>query len=132
MDIEIDSAPDQAILSTLREGKLRQAAGLMVRHHATTVYGVCQRLIPDPEQAEELTHQTFSAAFAALAGFRQQRSPREWLVQLAERLCRESLADSAGAGAGEPTAEEPGFRHPGTRRITDSLQRRLEVLATSL
>jgi len=41
MDIKIDSIPDQNILTSLREDRVRQAAVLMVQYYGTMIFGVC-------------------------------------------------------------------------------------------
>jgi DNA-directed RNA polymerase specialized sigma24 family protein len=133
MQLEIDNASDQTILSALREGKPRQAAGLLISYHGNTVFNVCRSMVVDPELAEDLTQETFRRAFGGLLGIQGSSSPRAWLVGLAQQCCSEA----AGTASRPDVADLPPFDQmasadaPGWR-ISESLQRRLEVLASSL
>lgn len=132
MEIRIDSPSDQAILSALREGKLRQAAGLLVRYHGNTIYNVCRTLVTDPELAEDLTQESFRRAFAGLSGIQGSASPRSWLVGIAQSCCAEALQAVSSPEAAELPEIEPAGLDSGVWRISESLQRRLEVLAAAL
>jgi DNA-directed RNA polymerase specialized sigma24 family protein len=131
MEIQIDTAADQAILSALREGKGRQAAGLLVRYYGNTVFNVCRSLIGVAEQAEDLTQETFRRAFSGLLGIVGQVSPRAWLIGVAQQCCGEHARQVATA-AGEDHPAEETQADAAPWRISESLQRRLEMLASAL
>jgi RNA polymerase sigma-70 factor (ECF subfamily) len=131
MEIQIDSAADQLILTALREGRQRQAANLMVRYYGSTVYNVCRSLVSEVEAAEDLTQEAFRRAFSDLAGIQGAPSPRGWLVSVAQRCCADHLRDLAEVEMPEP---DPAARldDGGGWRVSESLHRRLEVLAAAL
>jgi DNA-directed RNA polymerase specialized sigma24 family protein len=122
MELTIDKAAEQTILSALREGDVRRAARLMVRSHGLAVFERCFAIVGDTSTAEDLTQASFARAFALLAGFRGDLNSREWLLGIAER-CTEEHGPRA-ARAAESPPERPGIR--------ESLIRRLEVLAAAL
>jgi DNA-directed RNA polymerase specialized sigma24 family protein len=131
MEIQIDTAADQAILSALREGKGRHAAGLLVRYYGNMVFNVCRSLIGQAEQAEDLTQETFRRAFSMLSGIVGQVSPRTWLMSVAQECCGEQAGRVASAASERhPIADPPA--DAATWRISESLQRRLEMLASAL
>jgi DNA-directed RNA polymerase specialized sigma24 family protein len=130
MQIEIDSASDQAILSALREAKVRQAAGLLVRYYGNSVYNVCRSLVTDNELSEDLTQETFRRAFSELGSIQGSSSPRSWLIGIAQRACAAAL--EAVADPELPELEPMTTADTGSWRISESLQRRLEALASAL
>jgi len=121
MELRIDPAAEQAILSALRAGDIRQAARLMVQYHGVAVYESCCSMVGDVEEAEDLTQSVFARAFALLAGFRGELNSRQWLLEVGRRRCEEYLeASPRRAGSTEATG------------IGESLRRRLEVLASAV
>jgi DNA-directed RNA polymerase specialized sigma24 family protein len=130
MEIQIDSAPDQSILTALREGKRRQAGTLMVRYYGNTVFNVCRTMVPTLEQAEDLTQESFTRAFSDLGGIQGSPSPRVWLMNLAQACCASHLEQYSAAAEELPPPPAPDATT--SFRISESLQRRLEMLASSL
>lgn len=133
MEIEIDSAEDQAILSALRTKEHRQAARLMVRYYGNAVFNFCLAQVSDQTLAEDLTQTSFSKAFAQLDQFKGQDSPRSWLMWMAGEVCLEHVegADLAQGEDDLSTVElDAGLLEP--QKISESLRRRLEVLASAL
>jgi RNA polymerase sigma-70 factor, ECF subfamily len=135
MKLRIDSAADQAILTALREKDRRQAAQLLVRYYGNAVFNLCSAQVEGREQAEDLTHEAFSRGFASLTSFHGETSARSWLITIARTCCLEHLASQE---VSEETQQDllrtvqldSGI---GERlKISESLHRRLEVLATSL
>jgi len=120
MELRIDQAAEQGILTALRAGQVRQAARLMVQYHGVAVFDVCVETVGDPEAAEDLTQATFARAFALLHGFRGELTSREWLLGIALQSCE---AASAGTDSDRRATD---------RTISDSLRRRLEVLASAV
>lgn len=119
MELRIDPAADQAILTALRSGDHRQAARLMVKHHGFAVFHICRAATGSEEAAEDLTQASFARAFALLPGLSGDLTTREWLEGIARQCC-------AGRETPDPTG---GSRTSG---ISESLRRRLEVLAAAL
>ena len=81
--------------------------------HSDRVYGLCLRLVRDPDRARELAQETMLRAWQGLAGFRGESGLGTWLYVIARNLCFQSLrkrselltddgvleVDSAGADA---------------------------------
>jgi DNA-directed RNA polymerase specialized sigma24 family protein len=131
MEIQIDTAADQNILSALREGKHRQAAGLLVRYYGNTIFGVCRSMVAQVEQAEDLAQESFRRAFSALEGIQGHPSPRAWLMNVAQQCCADHLQRLVGVEDELPGIDREALGEA-PWRISESLQRRLEVLASSL
>jgi len=129
MELRIDSAADQNILSALREGDRRQAARLMVLYYGVAVYEQCLALVQDQEAAEDLTQDAFTRAFADLSRFLGERSPRDWLLEVARACSSERLGSRQPDGDQDTsTTGQEGER----LSISESLRRRLEVLASAV
>jgi len=122
MELRIDPASDQAILSALRSGQVREAARLMVQSHGVAVFQVCHAMTGELELAEDLTQASFARAFALLRGFGGEMTIRQWLEGIARRCCAEQAPD---APPGEVASD-------GTLVVSESLRRRLEVLAAAM
>jgi DNA-directed RNA polymerase specialized sigma24 family protein len=133
MEIRIDSAADQAVLSALREGKRRQGAILLVRYYGTTIFNVCRTLVPDTEAAEDLTQASFKQAFSSMGGIVGSVSPRVWLMNVAQQCCAGYLRQVTDATDAEAPLPDPqAVAAAGNARMPESLQRRLEMLAAAL
>jgi DNA-directed RNA polymerase specialized sigma24 family protein len=132
MEIQIDSAADQSILSALREGKHRQAASLLVRYYGNTVFCLCRTMVPQVDEAEDLTQESFRSAFSALGGIQGHPSPRAWLMKVAQRCCADHLKQYVGVQEELPSLDREVPAEAANWRISESLQRRLEVLASAL
>jgi DNA-directed RNA polymerase specialized sigma24 family protein len=132
MQIQIDNPSEQAILTALREGKNRHAAGLLIAYHGNSIYNVCRSLIADAEQAEDLTQEVFRRAFARLDGLLSAPSPRIWLAGIAQQCCSEAVQVVSSPAAAELPEFDPLGTDLGNWRISDSLKRRLEMLASAL
>lgn len=134
MELRIDSAADQSIIAALRNGERREAAGLMVRYYANAVLNLCAAQVEELERAEDLTHECFRQAFATMDAFGGELSVRNWLVYTSRQVCLEQLQREA-ADAPPPPDMLNTVRLSGDDdrlRVSDSLRRRLEVLAAAL
>lgn len=125
MELQIDSAADQNILRALREKEARQAARLMVDYYGVAVFAECRRIVGDEEAAEDLTQETFSRVFGALPAPAGRDSVREWLLAAARATC-------AGHDAPREAPVDVGRSGGGRVTISESLRRRLEMLAAAL
>src|SRR6185437_3883428 len=87
--------PDADLLERFIDRRDEAAFALLVRRHGDMVYGVCRRLLPTDQDAED----AFQAAFLVLAEKARTVNPREavgnWLYGVARRaalLARRSIA----------------------------------------
>ncbi len=65
-------------------------AGLYQEHHQA-IYYLALRLLGDPSQAEDATHDVFLNAWRKFSEFRGDSHPRTWLYRIALNHCRNLL-----------------------------------------
>lgn len=75
---------DQRLLSNLRAGR-SEACAELIRTHYQTVYRFLVHLTRDIHQAEDLTQETFSAAWEKRATFQGRATLATWLHRIAYR-----------------------------------------------
>jgi len=135
MKLQIDSAADQAILTALRNADWRQAANLMVRYYGNAVFNLCSAQVEGKETAEDLTQAAFGRAFSSLKSFHGDSSTRAWLIDLARQCCLEHLAVQENVPARQEDLIKTVQLDSGLSerlKISESLRRRLEMLASAL
>lgn len=68
----------------------------LVREHQRLVFGICLRVVSDPQEAEEVAQDVFVRAYRALSGYPSDRTRalhlRAWLARIALNLGRNRLA----------------------------------------
>ena len=87
-------------------------AGL-VRDYSRLIYTVCRRLVPDDQEAENLTQDTFLTAYRAIGRF-QGEHYKPWLVRIAVNKAKDHLK-SAGHALTEPAELETLDAYPSGR-----------------
>ena len=65
----------------------RAAVEALFRAHQDRIYGLCLRLLGDPERAREATQDAFLIAWRRLAEYRGDGSFHAWLFGIARHLC---------------------------------------------
>lgn len=93
-----EGVDDHALIAALRSGD-RDAFGHLVDQETPVVYRACLRILGRPHDAEDVTQESFVAAFRAIGSFRGEGSPRAWLLRIATRQAYRRLAQR------RPTAE---------------------------
>jgi RNA polymerase sigma-70 factor (ECF subfamily) len=78
----VTESDDQRLLANLRAGR-PEACALVVRAHYQAVYRFLVHLTRDVHQAEDLTQETFAAAWEKLAGFQGRATLATWLHRIA-------------------------------------------------
>jgi len=64
------------------------ALGFLYRRYARVVYSVCDRIIRDPAEAEDLVHEVFLSLYRRCGSFDPTKgTARSWLVQLTYHKC---------------------------------------------
>ena len=117
---------------------------LLVEKYQAEVYGTALRIVRRPEDAEDLTQETFLRAFRALARYDPTRPFGAWLHTIAARLCIDhlrrnraklvSLTQPEEGTSGEERTidlEDPGDR-PDELAAKSELAARLEALVAEL
>lgn len=100
-----DGVDDIALAAAARSGD-RDAFGLLVERETTTVYRACLRILGRPHDAEDVTQESFVAAYRAIGSYRGEGSLRGWLLRIATRQSFRRLAQRRPAAdldaVGEP------------------------------
>ena len=73
---------DDAYLADLKSGDAG-AFDILINRYSSEVYRLLTRLTDDPEEAADLTQETFLSAFRSVSGFRGDSSVRTWLFRIA-------------------------------------------------
>jgi RNA polymerase sigma-70 factor (ECF subfamily) len=100
-----EGVDDTALIAALRVGD-RDAFALLVERETSSVYRACLRILGRPHDAEDVTQESFVAAYRAIGQFRSEGSLRGWLLRIATRQCfrrlaqRRPTADLGGIGDG--------------------------------
>ena len=123
-----EGVDDRALIKATLAGD-RQAFGIFVERETRGVYQACLRILGRPHDAEDVTQETFVAAYRAIGGFRGDGSlpPRvSECSDVREPPCAETFCDvrgsismNAASRGSQSTAIgatcEPQCLHPGSR-----------------
>jgi RNA polymerase sigma factor (sigma-70 family) len=99
-----------------------EAFGVIFEHHSRFIYKFIYAMIGDRSAAEELTQETFLAAYKSIQGLRGDAQLRTWLCGIAKNVVYKSLRSSRkeGTNSGEEI-ESIGAVDDKTCRPTESL-----------
>src|ERR1043166_787436 len=81
------SSAEEQFLERLRAGDAAAFNRLVEERHGD-IYALLYRLTEDPEEARDLTQETFLQAFRHLASFRGDADLRTWLYRIAVNQAR--------------------------------------------
>lgn len=118
---------DRALVDATLAGD-RQAFGLFVERETRSVYRVCLRILGRPQDAEDVTQETFVAAYRAIGSFRGEGPLRAWLLRIATRQACRRLAQRRPA-ADVDRVPEPFLADSGAdpNRVVVASERRSEI-----
>lgn len=95
MDDRVKPAPDDGVLvERARRGDAGAMDALVERHHGA-VYRMALVLLSDPDQAADVTQETFLRAIRALSGYRGDAAFRTWLLAIAANEARGAMRKGA-------------------------------------
>ena len=104
------SVDDHALVAAVRSGD-RDAFGVLVDRETAAVYRTCLRILGRPHDAEDVTQESFVAAYRAIGQFRGEGSLRGWLLRIATRQSYRRLAqrhsDAELDSVGEARLSDP-------------------------
>lgn len=100
-----EGVDDRALVDATLAGD-RRAFGLLVERETRTVYRACLRILGRPHDAEDVTQESFVAAYRALGTFRGEGSLQGWLLRIATRQAFRRLAQR------RPTADIAAVPEP--------------------
>jgi RNA polymerase sigma-70 factor (ECF subfamily) len=86
-EVRFVPAAEEQFLERLKRGEAA-AFNRMVEERSGDVYALLYRLTEDPEEARDLTQETFLQAFRHLANFRGDADLRTWLYRIAVNQAR--------------------------------------------
>jgi len=77
---------DSELVSRAQKGDT-QAYSELVERHESKVYGLCLKMLGNPEDAEDCLQEVFIKAYEALPGFRQDAKFSTWIYRIATNAC---------------------------------------------
>jgi RNA polymerase sigma-70 factor (ECF subfamily) len=81
-----DTPSDRELVAMAKAGD-KDAFGLLVERHESKIYGLCLKMLGNPEDAEDVLQEVFIKAFQALPGFREEARFTTWLYRIAHNAC---------------------------------------------
>lgn len=81
--------PDDGALAGRALAGQQSAYGALMRRHRDAVWRLARGHVGDPDEALDITQETFVAAFAALARYDGARPFRAWIARIALNKCRD-------------------------------------------
>ncbi|MGI8844757.1 MAG: RNA polymerase sigma factor [Thermoleophilaceae bacterium] len=112
MPVEID---DDTLVARARQADA-EAFELLVRRHADRLYAVILRLVPDEQEAQEATQETFLRAWRGIARFKGDAQFFTWLYRIGVNEANRRLTRGGASSADrslEELAHEPRDLRPG-------------------
>ena len=85
--VEIRTTAEDQFLERLRRGEVA-AFERLVAEHTGDVYALLYRLTADPEEARDLTQETFLRAFQSISRFRGEANLKTWMYRIAVNQAR--------------------------------------------
>jgi len=81
----------EANLARLAGEGHKDAFTSLVERHKRSVYGLCARLLDDPEEAKDAAQETFARAYGALGAFDPAQPFGPWVLRIARNHCLDLL-----------------------------------------
>jgi RNA polymerase sigma-70 factor, ECF subfamily len=100
-----EGVDERALIDAVRAGD-RDAFALLVERETGAVYRTCLRILGRPHDAEDVSQESFVAAYRAAHQFRGEGSLRGWLLRIAARQSFRRLAQR------RPTADLDAVGEP--------------------
>jgi RNA polymerase sigma-70 factor (ECF subfamily) len=83
---EPQTPSDRELVSMAKAGD-KDAFGVLVERNESKIYGLCLKMLGNPEDAEDTLQEVFIKAFQALPGFREEARFSTWLYRIAHNAC---------------------------------------------
>ena len=104
---------------------LRHDFDALTSRYQRTIYNTVFRLIGDPEEASDLTQETFISAYRASAQFRGESRVSTWLYRIAVNHCKNRFKQRDRQKEHESFSLDDSFGSPWSERETDASESRL-------
>lgn len=111
-------SPDAALARAAAKGD-KVAFGKLVDLHKRAVFGLCVRLLRDPEEARDAAQEAFVRAYGAVATYDAAQPFAPWLLRIARNHCLDVLRRRVPVGAQVQLDAEPEDGAP-ARELADS------------
>jgi len=85
-DSETKAPGDPELVARAKAGDA-EAFGVLVERHESKVYGLCLKMLGNPEDAEDCLQEVFIKAFEALPRFREEARFSTWIYRIATNAC---------------------------------------------
>ncbi len=83
-------SPEASLAMSAARGD-RQAFARLVEENKRSVYGLCLRLLSDPEEARDAAQEAFTRAYASLESFDLDQPFTPWVLRIARNHCLDLL-----------------------------------------
>jgi RNA polymerase sigma-70 factor (ECF subfamily) len=83
---ERETPSDVELVAMAKAGD-KDAFGMLVERHESKVFGLCLKMLGNPEDAEDVLQEVFIKAYQALPGFREEARFSTWLYRIAHNAC---------------------------------------------
>ncbi|MCA1587330.1 MAG: RNA polymerase sigma factor [Chloroflexi bacterium] len=100
-----EGVDDRALVEAVLAGE-RDLFGALVERETPTVFRACLRILGQRQDAEDVTQESFIAAFRAMRSYRGEGSLRAWLLRIATRLAFRRLAQRRSVDALDATVHD--------------------------
>jgi RNA polymerase sigma-70 factor (ECF subfamily) len=105
----VDAAADDVVLVRASQRGDREAFGVLVSRHASSILSLTTRMLGRAVDAEDVAQETFVAAYKALSKFQFDSKFSTWLYRIAANKCTDALrarrpGDVSIEAAGEDSA----------------------------
>ncbi len=84
---------DNRLMGEVRDGDLDRLAPLYARHR-DKIYGLCVRMVRDPDEAADLVQETFLRVLRHRRSFRGSAKFTTWLYRIAHNVCLDHIRGS--------------------------------------
>ena len=88
MSLDLSQCSDRELAALARAGQ-QQVYRELLRRYKTPVFRLIQSNIGDPDEAMDLTQETFVAGFGAIGRYDADRPFRLWIARIALNKCRD-------------------------------------------
>jgi len=112
------TSPEVALARLAARGD-RTAFGRLVDLHKRTVFGLCLRLLRDPEESRDAAQEAFVRAYAAVASYDASQPFAPWVLRIARNHCLDLLRRRVPASAQVALDAEPEDGAP-ARELSDA------------
>lgn len=124
--VELDQPIEAGLARAAARGD-KLAFGRLVDLHKRAVYGLCLRVLQDPEEARDAAQETFVRAWAAIATYDVAHPLAPWLLRIARNHCidvvRRRLPAARRLSLDDDEEERRELADPDAPRADEQLER---------